>query len=199
MIKQKKNGNLIIISGTTCAGKGTVIRKLLENHNDLLLSTSYTSRPMREGDVDGVDYYFISKEEFERKIQNDDFLEYAVVHYGDYYGTPKKEVLELLDSGKDVILEIDVQGAKLIKEKYPETILIFIAAVALVGTVVWVTRLKTRGVARVLINSLAGGALIAGLSAFNIIVLPVNAFNALIVGLLGLPGAGVVVAAAMLL
>ena len=77
-----------------------------------------------------------------------------------------------------------------------ETILIFIAAVALVGTVVWVTRLKTRGVARVLINSLAGGALIAGLSAFNIIVLPVNA---LIVGLLGLPGAGVVVAAAMLL
>lgn len=80
-----------------------------------------------------------------------------------------------------------------------ETILIFIAAVALVGTVVWVTRLKTRGVARALINSLAGGALIAGLSAFNIIVLPVNAFNALIVGLLGLPGAGVVVAAAMLL
>ena len=80
-----------------------------------------------------------------------------------------------------------------------ETILIFIAAVALVGTVVWVTRLKTRGVARVLINSLAGGALIAGLSAFNIIVFPVNAFNALIVGLLGLPGAGVVVAAAMLL
>lgn len=128
MIKQKKNGNLIIISGTTCAGKGTVIKKLLENHNDLLLSTSYTSRPIREGDIDGVDYYFVSKEEFERKIENGDFLEYAVVHYGDYYGTPKKEVLELLDSGKDVILEIDVQGAKLIKEKYPETILIFIMA-----------------------------------------------------------------------
>lgn len=128
MIKQKKSGNLIIISGTTCAGKGTVIRKLLENHNDLLLSTSYTSRPMREGDVEGVDYYFVSKQEFERKIENGDFLEYAVVHYGDYYGTPKKEVLELLESGKNVILEIDVQGAKLIKEKYPETILIFIMA-----------------------------------------------------------------------
>lgn len=128
MIRQKKNGNLIIISGTTCAGKGSVIRKLLENHNDLLLSISYTSRPMREGDVEGVDYYFVSKEEFERKIASGDFLEYAVVHYGDYYGTPKKEVLELLDSGKDVILEIDVQGAKLIKEKYPETILIFIMA-----------------------------------------------------------------------
>lgn len=80
-----------------------------------------------------------------------------------------------------------------------ETILIFIAAVALVAVVVWVTRLKTRGVARVLINSLAGGALIAGLSAFNIIVLPVNLLNAFIVGLLGLPGAGVVVAAALLL
>lgn len=80
-----------------------------------------------------------------------------------------------------------------------ETILIFIAAVALVAVVVWVTRLKTRGVARVLINSLAGGALITGLSAFNIIVLPVNLLNAFIVGLLGLPGAGVVVAAALLL
>lgn len=77
--------------------------------------------------------------------------------------------------------------------------MIFIAAVALVAVVVWVTRLKTRGVARVLINSLAGGALIAGLSAFNIIVLPVNLLNAFIVGLLGLPGAGVVVAAALLL
>lgn len=77
--------------------------------------------------------------------------------------------------------------------------MIFIAAVALVAVVVWVTRLKTRGVARVLINSLAGGALIAGLSAFNIIVLPVNLLNSFIVGLLGLPGAGVVVAAALLL
>lgn len=80
-----------------------------------------------------------------------------------------------------------------------ETILIFVAAAVLVAIVAWVTRLKTRGVARVVINSLAGGALIAGLSAFNIIVLPVNALNAVIVGLLGLPGAGVVVAAAMLL
>lgn len=128
MIKQKRNGQLIIISGTTCAGKGTVIKKLLERHNDLLLSTSYTSRPMRENDVDGVDYYFVSKEEFEKKIENDDFLEYAVVHYGQYYGTPKKEVYDLLEKGKDVILEIDVQGAKQIKEKFPETILIFIMA-----------------------------------------------------------------------
>lgn len=80
-----------------------------------------------------------------------------------------------------------------------ETALIFIAAVALTAIVVWVTRLKTKGVMRVLINSLAGGALIAGLSAFNVIVLPVNVFNAALVGVLGLPGAGVVVAAAFLL
>ena len=128
MIKTKNKGDLIIISGTTCAGKGTVIKKLLSNHNDIVLSTSYTSRPKRETEIDGVDYYFVSKEEFERKIENGDFLEYAQVQYGAYYGTPKKEVLELLDSGKDVILEIDVQGAKQIKEIYPSTILIFIMA-----------------------------------------------------------------------
>lgn len=128
MIKTKTKGDLIIISGTTCAGKGTVIKKLLANHNDIVLSTSYTSRPKRESEIDGVDYYFVSKEEFERKIEKGDFLEYAQVQYGAYYGTPKKEVLELLDSGKDVILEIDVQGAKQIKELYPETILIFIMA-----------------------------------------------------------------------
>ena len=128
MIKTKNKGDLIIISGTTCAGKGTVIKKLLSNHNDIVLSTSYTSRPKRETEIDGVDYYFVSKEEFERKIENGDFLEYAQVQYCSYYGTPKREVLELLDSGKDVILEIDVQGAKQIKEIYPSTILIFIMA-----------------------------------------------------------------------
>lgn len=128
MIKTKNKGDLIIISGTTCAGKGTVVKKLLANHNDIVLSTSYTSRPKRDSEVDGVDYYFVTPEEFERKIKNGDFLEYAQVQYGAYYGTPKKEVLELLNSGKDVILEIDVQGAKQIKELYPSTILIFIMA-----------------------------------------------------------------------
>ena len=128
MIKTKNKGDLIIISGTTCAGKGTVIKKLLANHNDIVLSTSYTSRPKRDSEVDGVDYYFVTPEEFERKIKNGDFLEYAQVQYGAYYGTPKKEVLELLNSGKDVILEIDVQGAKQIRELYPSTILIFIMA-----------------------------------------------------------------------
>lgn len=128
MINLKKRGDLIIISGTTCAGKGTVIKKLLERHNDLLLSISYTSRPKRDNEKDGVDYYFVTKEKFEEKIANNDFLEYAKVQYNDYYGTPKKEVVEDLEKGKDVILEIDVEGAKQIKNMFPETILIFIMA-----------------------------------------------------------------------
>lgn len=128
MIKTKKMGDLIIISGTTCAGKGSVIKKLLERHNDIMLSVSYTSRPKREHEIPGVDYYFVTDKEFEEKIAAGDFLEYAQVQYGAYYGTPKKEVLEKLQTGKDVILEIDVQGAKQIKEKYPSTILIFIMA-----------------------------------------------------------------------
>lgn len=128
MIKTKKRGSLIIISGTTCAGKGTVIKKLLERNKNMVLSLSYTSRPIRKGEVDGIDYKFISHEEFERKIENGDFLEYAKVRYGEYFGTPKENIENLLRSGKDVILEIDVQGAKQIKEKLPETILIFIMA-----------------------------------------------------------------------
>lgn len=128
MIKTKTTGELIIISGTTCAGKDTVVKKLLEKNNNIVKSISYTSRPIRSGEIDGKNYYFIKEEEFERKIKNDDFLEYAKVQYGSYYGTPKKEVLDLLNSGKDVILVIDVQGAGIIKEKFPETLLIFILA-----------------------------------------------------------------------
>ncbi len=128
MIKTKKRGSLIIISGTTCAGKGTVIKKLLERNKNMVLSLSYTSRPIRKGEVDGIDYKFISHEEFERKIKNEDFLEYAKVRYGEYFGTPKENIENLLEAGKDVILEIDVQGAKQIKKKLPETILIFIMA-----------------------------------------------------------------------
>ena len=92
------------------------------------VSISYTSREKRDGDIEGKDYYFVSSEEFERKIQDGDFLEYAKVQYGKYYGTPKKEVHDLLEQGFDVILEIDVQGAQQIKEMFPQTILIFIMA-----------------------------------------------------------------------
>lgn len=128
MIKQKKQGNLIIISGTTCAGKGTVIDELVKRNKNLALSISYTSRPMREGETEGKEYYFISKKEFVEKINNNEFLEYATVHHDHYYGTPKKEIKEMLDKGKDVILEIEVQGASKVKEMFPETILIFIMA-----------------------------------------------------------------------
>lgn len=127
LIKKKKRGSLIIISGTTCAGKGTVINELLKRNSNLVLSTSYTSRKIRKGDIEDVTYHFVSKEEFEKKICNNEFLEYALVH-DNYYGTPKAEIERELSRGNDVILEIEVQGAKIIKEKFPETILIFILA-----------------------------------------------------------------------
>lgn len=142
-IKTKKRGSLIIISGTTCAGKGTIIKRLLENNPNMELCISYTSRPMRGQEVDGVDYYFVTQEEFEQKIENGDFLEYAEVHYGKYYGTPKKELEEKLASGKDVILEIEVQGAAQVKEQFPETILIFILAPSMEEVK---RRIKSRGV-----------------------------------------------------
>ena len=128
MIKTKKTGELIIISGTTCAGKGTIINRLLNELSTITLSTSYTSRPIRPNEIEGKDYYFISREKFEEKIKNGDFLEYAKVRYGEYFGTPKQEVIDLLNKGKDVILEIDVQGAQIIKQHFPNTLLIFILA-----------------------------------------------------------------------
>lgn len=128
MIKTKQTGELIIISGTTCAGKDTIVKKVLEKNENITLAVSYTSRPIRPKEKEGKDYYFVTKEEFEEKIKKDEFLEYACVQYGAYYGTPKKEVIDLLNKGKDVILVIDVQGAQIIKEKFPETLLIFILA-----------------------------------------------------------------------
>ena len=125
MIKTKKQGNLIIISGTTCAGKGSVIKKVLEKHNDIVLSVSYTSRPKREHEIDGVDYYFVTKEEFEKEIKKDSFLEYALVH-GNYYGTLKRVVEKDINNGFDVILEIDIQGAVNIKAQKEDGIFIFI-------------------------------------------------------------------------
>ena len=142
MIKTRSQGDLIIISGTTCAGKGTVIKKLLEKRNDVALSISYTSRGKRTNEIEGKDYFFVTKDEFEEKIKNGDFLEYAKVQYGAYYGTPKAEVLKILDSGKDCILEIDVQGAKQVKEMYPQAILIFIMAPSMSDVK---ARIKARG------------------------------------------------------
>ena len=112
-------GILIVISGPSGAGKGTICKALLEKHKDIYLSVSATTRDPRQGEVDGVNYYFMTKEEFKNKVEEDDFLEWAEV-YGNYYGTPKSKVEEMLESGKNVILEIDIQGALRVKENCGE-------------------------------------------------------------------------------
>ncbi len=125
MIKTRKRGTLIVISAPSGAGKGTVISRLLEKENNLWLSVSATSRAPRTNDIEGVTYYFYSKEEFEDKIKEGYFLEYAE-YAGNYYGTPKKFIEEKLNEGIDVILEIEIQGAMQIKKLIPEALFIFI-------------------------------------------------------------------------
>lgn len=125
MIKTRSKGTLIVISAPSGAGKGTVISKLLEKENNLWLSVSATSRAHRTNDKEGVTYYFYSKEEFENKIKEGYFLEYAE-YVGNYYGTPKKFIEEKLNKGIDVILEIEIQGAMQIKKLIPEALFIFI-------------------------------------------------------------------------
>lgn len=118
-------GILIVISGPSGAGKGTICKALLEKNDDISLSVSATTRNPRNGEVDGVNYHFLSKDNFLERIEADDFLEHAEV-YGNYYGTPKSNVQEMLDSGKNVILEIDIQGALKVKEKADDGVFIFI-------------------------------------------------------------------------
>lgn len=118
-------GLLIVVSGPSGAGKGTVCKALLDKKTDLWVSVSATTRNPRVGEEHGKNYYFISKEEFEKKIKADEFLEYAQV-YGNYYGTPKSKIFELLEEGRDVLLEIDIQGALQVKEAYEEGVFIFI-------------------------------------------------------------------------
>ena len=117
-------GQLIVISGPSGAGKGTVCKSIIEKNN-FWISVSATTRTPRIDEIEGVNYYFISKEKFLERIATEDFLEYAQV-YGNYYGTPKSEVLKVLDAGRDVILEIDIQGALKVKTAYPNGLFIFI-------------------------------------------------------------------------
>lgn len=121
----QRQGLLIVISGPSGAGKGTICKALLQKKKELKLSVSCTTRSPREGEKEGVNYYFISKDKFEEMIAKNEFLEYATV-YGNYYGTPRSYVEEELKKGNDVILEIDIQGALMVKEKYPEGVFIFI-------------------------------------------------------------------------
>ena len=122
---QNNRGILIVISGPSGAGKGTICKALLEKHDNIYISVSATTRAPRVGEVEGVNYYFLTKEAFEEKVSKNGFLEYANVH-GNFYGTPKVNVEKMLDEGKDVILEIDIQGALQVKENFKEGVFIFI-------------------------------------------------------------------------
>lgn len=123
-----EKGILVIISGFSGAGKGTLVNKLLADYKDeYALSISATTRSPRPGEQNAVHYFFKTKEEFEQMIEEDRLLEYAQ-YVGNYYGTPKQYVLDCMDEGKNVLLEIEMQGAMKIKARFPETRLIFVSA-----------------------------------------------------------------------
>ena len=124
-LEMKDKGLLLVISGFSGAGKGTVVKRLLEQHNDYALSISATTRSPREGEQDGREYFFKSKEEFEKMIEASELIEYAR-YVDNYYGTPKAYVEEQLKEGKNVILEIEIQGALNIKSMFPDAVLLFI-------------------------------------------------------------------------
>ena len=120
-----RKGLLLVVSGPSGAGKGTICKALLNKNDKIKLSVSATTRKPRNGEVHGVNYFFIEKEEFTKMIENGEFLEYAQI-YDNFYGTPKAAIIECLEKGQDVILEIEMQGAKQIKEVYPEGVFIFV-------------------------------------------------------------------------
>ncbi len=125
IIKEKEKGNLIVISGPSGAGKGTIVEKLKKINKNIWVSISCTSRDPRPGDKEGETYFFLTRDEFEEKIKEGDFLEYAE-YSGNYYGTPKSKILDKINNGIDVILEIEIQGALKVKELVPDAIFIFI-------------------------------------------------------------------------
>ncbi|MBR5267686.1 MAG: guanylate kinase [Lachnospiraceae bacterium] len=121
----KQQGILAVVSGFSGAGKGTLMKALLEKYDNYALSISATTRKPREGEVHGREYFFLSVEEFEALIEKDQLIEHAR-YVSNYYGTPRSYVEEKMAEGKDVILEIEIQGALKVKEKFPETLLIFV-------------------------------------------------------------------------
>ncbi len=121
---QKKSGKLAIISGPSGVGKSTICNQVVEKL-DAFLSVSATTRPKGIAEVDGTDYLFLTKDEFKKRIKEDDFLEYAKV-FENYYGTPRKPVEAAISQGRNVILEIDVQGALQVKKQCPEAMMIFV-------------------------------------------------------------------------
>ena len=126
MIKENEQGLLIVVSGPSGCGKSTLNQKLIDSRNDTVMSISDTTRSPRGEEKDGTDYNFISTEEFEQKIKENKYLEYAIVHSNKYYGTPIEPIDEILSKGKNIILEIDIEGARKVNEKRPDAVFIFI-------------------------------------------------------------------------
>ena len=121
-----KRGILLVVSGFSGAGKGTLMKELVKRYENYALSISATTRSPREGEADGREYFFKSVEEFERMIAEDALIEYAC-YVGNYYGTPRAYVEEQLSRGRDVILEIEIQGARKVKKRFPNTMLLFVS------------------------------------------------------------------------
>jgi guanylate kinase len=117
---------LTVIAGPTAVGKGTVVRRIREMHPEIELSVSATTRLPRPGEQHGVDYFFLTNEEFDQMIADGNMLEYAVVHGTNRYGTPRGPIVSALESGSSIILEIDIQGARQVKRAMPEAILVFL-------------------------------------------------------------------------
>lgn len=136
-----RKGILTVVSGFSGAGKGTLMKTLLAKYDNYSLSVSMTTRNPRPGEVDGKDYFFVTKEEFEKSIEEGKLIEHAR-YVDNYYGTPAEYVFKQLEAGKDVLLEIEIQGALQIKEKFPESLLLFITTPS---AEILYERLKGRG------------------------------------------------------
>lgn len=126
MEAKEKRGFIVVLSGFSGAGKGTIMKRIMKTHGtEYALSISATTRKKREGEKEGREYFFKTREEFDKMIENDEFLEYATFN-GNSYGTMNSFVDDMVNSGKDIILEIEVQGALQVKEKYPDALLLFV-------------------------------------------------------------------------
>lgn len=137
----KEKGLLTVVSGFSGAGKGTLMKGLLSKYDNYALSVSMTTRAPRPGEENGREYFFITREQFEKNIADGKLIEHAQ-YVGNYYGTPKDYVFEQLEAGKDVLLEIEIQGALQIKKKFPEALLLFVTTK---DARTLVNRLKGRG------------------------------------------------------
>ena len=127
-MKEQRNGLLLVISGPSGVGKGTLVNALMERNQKIKMSVSATTRAPRPGEIEGVHYFFKTEEEFKAMVDRGEFLEYIHVFGSKYYGTPRSFVEQQLENGYDVILEIDVQGAMKVKQSFPDAVLMFITA-----------------------------------------------------------------------